>query len=200
MLGCGAGTGGYDLGVSGRVGIVFTNRVSLTLDLTYHRAETLPLTVDTAHPATEHFSAALFYFGPELGYSFRLREFVIRPYLAIAAGYLATSDLDPAATSFGPATWLGLQASWDIPRTPIFVGVDVRAEGMAVAIPTPYVLGSVSAFGSLGVWFGAPVAATGGRSPPATRSAPPSATPAEPNEAPSPWRREPIRRRWPQPA
>jgi hypothetical protein len=152
MLEGGDATGGYKLGVSGRAGMTFTNGVSLAFGFTYHPAAALPFYADTDPPTFAHYAATVLYLGPEVGYDIRLGRFVIRPYLAVAAGSILPADSNSA--SWGPATWIGVAAAWTVPRTPLFLGIDLRAQGMASGSLETLFTGSLGGFGVIGVWLG----------------------------------------------
>jgi hypothetical protein len=106
---------------------------------------------DTTPPLYTHFSAPLGYAGPEFGYDARIGRFVLRPYFGLGFGLLDPDRAQPATPSGGPATWLGLQATVDIPRTPLFFGVDLRAQ---LLYAPPYNQGSTGGFALMGVWLG----------------------------------------------
>jgi hypothetical protein len=102
-----------------------------------------------ANPVLTHFAATLVYAGVEVGYDVNIRHVILRPYLAVGVGgiWATTTNVDDK----GPAGWLGMQATYDIPRWPLFVCVDFRAMGVfTISVAES----SVGAFGGLGVKFG----------------------------------------------
>jgi len=131
----GAGASGLGLGIGGRVGTTFANGVSLATSGTYQGWESGRLA---------SIGSAL-YGGAEFGYDFNLRYLVLRPYFAVGMA-LTTSGTTADAEL---AVWGGLQAVYDIPKSRLFVTLDLRAVSTASEEDL-----TVAGFAGFGVKFG----------------------------------------------
>jgi hypothetical protein len=131
----GYGGSGLGLGIGGRLGTTFSNGVTIAASATYQGWETGRL-------ASNH---SAFYGGAEAGYDVNLRYVVLRPYFAV--GVAVTSTV--GATDAELAVWGGLQTTYDLPRIPLFLALDLRLVSTAAAEDlTPAV------FAGCGVRFG----------------------------------------------
>ncbi len=131
----GGGSGGLGLGIGGRLGTTFSNGVSVAGSFTYQGWESGRLA---------SLGSAL-YLGGEPGYDFNLRYVTVRPYFGVGIALNAQGKTADAEL----AIWGGAQATYDIPKTRLFLALDLRLVTTATELDL-----AVAAFAGFGVKFG----------------------------------------------
>lgn len=119
------GLGGYAsanlrIGFGLRVGYTLANNLYLGGAFTYHLGTRFGSTTVT-----------FWYPAAEIGYDYRaLPEVTLRPYAGVAVGVQHSADssnvLVPATTNAYLTFYPGLQADYQLPHSPVYIGADIR--------------------------------------------------------------------------
>jgi hypothetical protein len=149
-LSSGYGWNGFGPGFSGRVGSTFSGGFYVGGSATYYPAESLTFWGDTSPPIASQDAGTLFHLGVEVGYDIGRSPFVLRLFGGPAYGVGAVPR--GGGTNGGVTGVAGAHATFDLPRTPLFLSAEARAtltfaEGVVLT-------GSLGAFGGVGVWIG----------------------------------------------
>lgn len=130
----GFASAGLNFGVGGRVGKTFLNGIYVGASFVYQTGES-ELVGDTTVNGMQVTSSvtntsSLFFTGAEGGYDFNFKYIVLRPYLGLGiADLTAGSNVTGTFVSNSAVrlvAWPGIQASYNIPHTIGFVGLDVH--------------------------------------------------------------------------
>lgn len=119
----GYATGGGNFGLGARGGYKVVDQLVVGGALVYQFGES----VDAGNVKT---SASYFYVGPEAGYDLFVGPVTVRPYLGLGLAVARVSQeiqgQSESNSSSSLALWPGAMATYDIPKSPAFVGLDTR--------------------------------------------------------------------------
>lgn len=112
----GYATNHLNLGVGARVGYTIPQHVYLGATFVYHFGES----------AGDLASVHVFYPAGEVGYDLHLQDVTIRPYAGAGLLVAQATVLGQSATDTAFGFYPGLNANYEIPKSPAFVGADMR--------------------------------------------------------------------------
>jgi hypothetical protein len=111
---------GWSLGAGLRGGYTFESGLHVGGNLTYHETK-----IDKAH---------LFYGVTEIGYELRAGDVRVMPYVGVGAVFILVSGDE----AHSPLIMPGVSARYEIPKTPILIGLDARAHYVTDADDTTF--------------------------------------------------------------
>lgn len=112
----GYGTNHLNLGVGVRAGYTLPQHFYLGGTFVYHFGES----------AGDLASVHLFYPAGEVGYDVHMENVTIRPYAGAGLLVAQATVLKQTATETAFGFYPGLNANYEVPRSPVFVGADIR--------------------------------------------------------------------------